>query len=95
MVLVSHEFADYPGGFLFSLALATSVEIPSVHLESKAADTAFALAGLWSKEPEEAMNVDQQVGLQPEVTRATKVFSWDEWEEPLSPRLAQGWQPTS
>ena len=91
VALVSHEFADYLGGFLFSLALATGVEIPSVHLESKAADAAFALAGLWSKEPEEAMNVDHQVGLQPEV-QAAEVFSWDEWEEPLPPRLAQLWQ---
>ena len=38
MALVSQQFDDYLGGFLFSLALATDVEIPSVHLESKAAD---------------------------------------------------------
>ena len=48
----------------------------------------LTLAGLWSKE-EEAMNVDPQAGLQPEVPQANEVFSWDEWEEPLPPRLAQ------
>ena len=85
VALVSHEFADYLGGFLFSLALATGVEIPSVHLESKAADAAFALTGLWSKEPETAMNVDQQASLNQEKEGQAEVFSWDEWEEPMPP----------
>ena len=32
VALVSHEFADYLGGFLISLARAKGVEFPSVHL---------------------------------------------------------------
>ena len=55
VALVSQQVDDYLGGFLFSLALATDVEIPSVHLESKAADAAFALAGLWGKRNEEML----------------------------------------
>ena len=56
------------------------VEIPPIHLESKAADAAFALAGLWSKEPETAMNLDQQPSLQQEKEGQAEVFSWYEWE---------------
>ena len=96
VALVSQQFDDYLGGFLFSLALATDVEIPSVHLESKAADAAFALAGLWGQRNEE-MTLDPQTKQKParsgeEEKEAAEVFAWDEWEEPLPHRLAQLWQ---
>ena len=84
--MVSGRLQDYLNSFLYSLAMVAGIDVPTLDLGDKAAETAFCLADRWSGMSAVPAATEDAAALAEEEVEEPQ-FVWEQSQEDLPPDL--------